>query len=247
MKLQNLILIFLAIALPVIMILSVYVSLQVDTAVLRAKYDSGLINAAHEAIVAFQLNTKNNNLSDVADTKIRGIEASFNVFQERMASSMGMHNASKSHIMSYVPALVLGLYDGYYVYTPKNKIELTHELKPYVYYTRQYRNSTGTKIVTINFSLDNYVAVYLYEGSGYQSRAGYLEAETPSGITDETARKYYYENSLDGKSDSFTNWYNDVIKGLQYNGEAKENTLKIVKQVRRKSRKYCNSRRNFKF
>lgn len=243
MKLQNLILIFLAIALPVIMILSVYVSLQVDTAVLRAKYDSGLINAAHEAIVAFQLNTKNNKVSDVADTKIRGIEASFNVFQQSMATALGNTNASKRHIMSYVPALVLGLYDGYYVYTPKNKNDLTHELKPYVYYTRQYKNATDTRIVTINFSLDNYVAVYCYDGnSSYESRAGYLDIKPDNyNDLDATAKKYYDD------AEDFTNWYNDTIRGLQYNGENKENTLKIVKSVRWAFREYPTSRRSIKF
>lgn len=242
MKLQNLILIFLAIALPVVMILSVYVSLQVDTAMIRAKYDSGLINAAHEAIVAFQLNTKNNKVSDVADTKIRGIEASFNVFQQRMATSMGATNASKNQVMSYVPALVLGLYDGYYVYTPKNKADLTHELKPYVYYTRQYRNATGTKIVTINFSLDNYVAVYSYDRNSYESRAGYLDIKPDSyNQLDDKARKYYDD------AEDFTNWYNSVVENLQYNGEAKGNTLKIVKPVRRTFRKSRTSRKNIKF
>lgn len=231
MKLQNLILIFLAIALPVIMILSVYVSLQVDTAMLKSKYDSGLINAAHEAIVAFELNTKNNRVSDVADTKIRGIEASFNVFQERMASSMGMHNASKSQVMAYVPALVLGLYDGYYVYTPKSRTDLTHELKPYVYYTRQYTNtgdlSTASKIVTINFSLDNYVAVYCYEGSGYESRAGYLDFKPDNySELDETARKYYDE------AENFTTWYNSKIGNLKYGDKEKKANLEVKRRVR---------------
>lgn len=209
MRLQNLLIIFLAIAIPVIIILSVYVGLQVDTARLRAKYNDNLINAAHETVVAFQLNTVSDKYSTVADTKIRDIEASLNVFSSSLATSFGATGASKDYAMSYVPALLFTLYDGYYIYTPTkswNENKFSHELKSYVYYAKEYKN--GQKVLTINYSLDNYVAVYYFDGASYESRAGYLEAETPNGLIDNDAIKYYQE-AID-----FTSWFNNVVSNV---------------------------------
>ncbi len=143
MKLQNLVIIFLAIALPVIIILSVYVGFQVKTAFLRANYDNALVDAAHEAISAFQLNTTNNEYLSVADTKIRDIEASLNVFASSMATKFGKTGMNKSNVMAHIPVLAFTLYDGYYIYTPTKNWDsgsYTHELKPYVYYSKQYTN-----------------------------------------------------------------------------------------------------------
>ncbi len=200
MKLQNLIIVFLALALPVILVLSVYVELQVKTAQLRTSYNDYLIGAAHETIVAFQLNTTSDTYSTVTDTKVRDIEASLNVFSSSLATSFGATGASKSYMMSYVPALLFTLYDGYYIYTPTKTWDsdiFVHELKPYVYYSKQYTD--GNKVLTINYSLDNYVAVYYYDGSSYISRAGYLEADNGTGS--------YYQDAR-----NFTNWFNNIVR-----------------------------------
>lgn len=231
MKLQNLIIIFLAIALPVILILSIYVGLQVDTAKLKAKYNDYIVTAAHETILAFQINTKNNinenqgiDYSEIADTKIKDIEAAINVFSSSLANSFGRTGTSKSFMMSYVPALVFSLYDGYYIYSPAEKewdvekgkwidIPLKHELKSYVYYSKTYNN--GNKVLTINYSLDNYVAVYYYNGSNYESKSGYLEVipntdmakdNFKNSLDDLVAKKYYDE------AWNFTEWFNDIVK-----------------------------------
>lgn len=218
MKLQNLILIFLAIALPVIIILSVYIELQVDTARLRARYDDILINAAHETVVAFEINTKNDPYLDIADSKLRDVQAALNVFSARLATSFGATGSNRSYMMSYVPALVFTLYDGYYIYTPTEKIwnkdentedfywknvATTHDLKSYVHYSRQYVN--GNKILTINYSLDNYVAVSYFDGIKYESRAGYLEVKD-SGQGGSLDNNEYYKLAFD-----FTNWYNNIV------------------------------------
>ena len=109
MRLQNLTIIFLALALPIIIILSVYVQLQVDTAFLRAKYDTALIDAAHETMTAFQINTTNDQYSDVTDKKIRDIQAALNVFPSTLATRVGATGSSTSFMMAYVPALVFTL------------------------------------------------------------------------------------------------------------------------------------------
>lgn len=254
MKLQNLIIIFLAIALPVIIILSVYVTYQVDTAMLREKYNDALINTAHETIVAFQMNTTNNTYSDVADSKIRDIQASLNTFGSNLATKVGATGSTRNFMMTYVPALVFTLYDGYYIYSPTERIwevneivdedtgevsdyekgwqevDLNHELKSYVHYTKQYTNNNKTKILNVNFTLDNFISVYYYEkDKNFQSRAGYLEA-VPSdkerylselGPDDDGKIREYYEDAW-----AFTEWFNKVLddSGIV---EAK-NALKIV-------------------
>lgn len=231
MKLQHLIIIFLAIALPVIIVLSFYVTMQVDTARLRVNYNDYLSGAAHDTIVAFQQNTLGDKYSTVADTKIRDIEAALNVFSMRMATSFGSTGASTSEMMACVPALVFTLYDGYYIYTPtktwdSNKFK--HELKSYVYYTKKYTNATNTKILTINYSIDNYVAVYFYKGTEYHSRAGYLEVEPRNrdeflaNLGDDSnenvkkARQYYID------AWDFTSWFNDRVREIGTDSENRD-------------------------
>ena len=228
MKLQNLIIVFLAIALPIIIVLSVYTGLQVKTASLKSQYDSYLIDAAHETLIAYQMNTKNDEkeYTTIQDTKIRNIEAALNVFPSSLATSFGATGSSKSNTMTYIPAVLLTLYDGYYIYTPTKTADngtFSHELKPYVYYTKEY--TKGSRIVTINYSLDNYVAVYYYTGNTYESRAGYLEIDGEIDISelDNNAKKYYQD------AYAFTNWYNDIVVSMGLNN------LKIQNGAKRNS------------
>ena len=65
MRLQNLLIIFIVIALPVIIILSVYVQYQVDAANLQASYDNTFLGATYDMLSAFQLNTTNNKYSEI--------------------------------------------------------------------------------------------------------------------------------------------------------------------------------------
>ncbi len=224
MKLQNFIIIFLAIALPVILVLSYYVGLQVDTATLKANYNSYLSKATHETMSAFQINTTEDAFLTVADAKIRDIEASLNVFSSTLATYFEMSGASKSQIMSYVPALLFTLYDGYYIYTPTKSWDtgsLSHELKPYVNYAKSYSN--GSRYLAINYTLDNYVAVYYYDGNSYESKAGYLEVIPTNqdaflnGLSEE-AKNYYRE------AWSYTSWFNGVIDKID---TAETDLLKI--------------------
>ncbi len=219
MKLSNLIVIFLALALPIVLVLSVFVSLQVDAASLRGDYDSFLINATHEMMLAFEMNTNSSDYSAVADSKIRDIEAARNVFYSSYATQLGVTGSSNSFIVSYVPALLFTLYDGYYIYTPTKvwnsagTTEFTHELKPYVYYSKKYLSDSEKQILTINYSLDNYVTVYISDLNRkyYQSRAGYLatedELEEIAGAPDTYSEvKDYYEAAKD-----FTEWFNKLL------------------------------------
>lgn len=172
MKLQHLILIFLVIMLPMALIMSQYTGLQIDTLATKTKYDTALLGATFDTMAAFELNTVNNDKSSVIGEEIRDLEAVISTFATSLSTSLNLSGASNDYILSRVPAIVFGLYDGYYIYS-QNDTNTGRELKPYVYYTKTYTNGNNTNI-TISFSLDNYVSIYgTYNGKTI-SEAGYL-------------------------------------------------------------------------
>ena len=154
MKIQSLAVIFAIIILPMIIILSYYIHREVDTIALQTAYDTKLIDATHDAMASFELNTANEDLSSVSDALRSIIEASNNTFFNTLATNLGMSNANKSYVQSYVPAILYTLYDGYYIYSPTRvpevkikkddtgvetgEIEYTNEGK------MQYKKTDGT-------------------------------------------------------------------------------------------------------
>jgi len=124
MRLQHMTIIFIAIFLPILLITSYYIQQQVDTVSLEKSYDAKLLDATHDAMSAFEINTANEDLSTVADSLRSIIEASNNIFFNTLATNMGVSNASKSYVQPYVPAILYTLYDGYYIYAPTNTPEV---------------------------------------------------------------------------------------------------------------------------
>ena len=128
MKIQNLAVIFIIIILPISMILTSYVQNQVKTLSLQTSYDAKLTNATYDALKAFQLNTINSDSSDIANSKLRDIEASVNTFFNSIASNFNMVGYNQDILKEYVPALVYTMYDGYYIYSPfTNKLDDINE------------------------------------------------------------------------------------------------------------------------
>ena len=118
MKLQGFSIIFALVALPIILVLTYYVQLQVDTITLQNEYDSKLLDATYDAMSSFEINTANEDLSSVSDSLRTIINASSNVFFNTLSTNLGLSNASKSYVEPYVPAILYTLYDGYYIYSP---------------------------------------------------------------------------------------------------------------------------------
>lgn len=118
MKLQGIGIVFALICLPIILVLSYYINLQIKTITLQTSYDSKLISATYSAMSAFELNTANEDLSSVSDSLRTIIEASDNIFMSNLATNLGLSNASKSYLEPYIPAILYTLYDGYYIYAP---------------------------------------------------------------------------------------------------------------------------------
>lgn len=204
MKIQNLAMIFVIIILPISIILSAYTGNQINTLNLQTTYDSKLSKATYDAMQAFQLNTKNSDTSELANSRIRDIQASANIFFKSIASSFSMNGYDKEAIQKYIPALVYTMYDGYYIYSPymnkldENAIEELEKngnvnddntektgLKPYIYYSCHYVRQ-GEFDVVIHYTLDNYVTIQGIVGGKTVNESGYvinnLSGETDTSI-----------------------------------------------------------------
>ena len=128
MGLQNLAIIFVIIVLPMTLILTAYTQNMTDTLDLQIEYDRRLRKSTYDALKAFQLNTINSDTSDLANSKLRDIEASVNTFFNSIATNFNMAGYNKDILKEYIPAIVYTMYDGYYIYSPYyNKLDETKD------------------------------------------------------------------------------------------------------------------------
>ena len=118
MKIQSLAIIAVVLLLPMILILNAYIDNQTKTLGLQVSYDNKLQDSTYDALKAFQLNTSNRDSSDIANSKIRDVEAGCNAFFNSLANSFNMPGYNQTTLENYVPALVFTMYDGYYIYSP---------------------------------------------------------------------------------------------------------------------------------
>ena len=166
MKIQTLAVIFVIIILPISMILTAYIQNQVQTISLQLSYDTKLNNATYDALKAFQLNTINSDTSDLANSKLRDIEASVNTFFNSISNNFNITGYNEDTLKEYVPALVYTMYDGYYIYSPfTNKLDQNK--------TNEIQKNYQEKVVVEIQPLDNF-----YEAEEYHQK--YLE-KNPQG------------------------------------------------------------------
>lgn len=202
MSLDKLAVIFIIIVLPISVILSTYTNLQVETLKLQSEYDSKLYNATYDAMSAYQLNSFNEDTSDLAASKMRLIKASANAFFNSMANNFDMQGQRAEDLQSYVPALVFTMYDGYYIYSrytntldftygDKNrddsvdsdvdlsKINPTYKsgdqlygVQPFIYYSCRYKRANDDFVIT--YTLDNYISIQGKVNNKWINDSGYL-------------------------------------------------------------------------
>ena len=198
MRIQDLAIIFIIIILPISIVLGAYTQMQISTISLQTEYDMKLIAATSDAIKAFQINTANSSTSDIANSKIRDIEASVSTFKASIKSVFGMNGFSEDEMNEYIPALVYTMYDGFYIYSRFNNQNYLYEvdengnvtnnpldkngenvfgLKPYISYSVKYNPNSDLDIV-ITYSLDNYISIKgMVKVDGekqYWDKSGYL-------------------------------------------------------------------------
>lgn len=184
MKIQSLAIMFIILILPISLVLASYTQSRVETLSLQTRYDSKLKDATYDALKAYQLNSLNSDSSDLANAKIRNIEASVNTFFNTMSTNFSSLGYTKETLQNYIPALVYTMYDGYYIYTPFTNIlsgetqgvvedgKKLYGLKPYVYYSCRYKK--GDIDVVITYSLDNYIQIQGTIEGKTVSKYGYL-------------------------------------------------------------------------
>lgn len=180
MKLQNLTVIFIIIILPIILVLSSYIGYEIKTINKQNMYNSGLISATHDAIFSFEMNTKNDAYSNNSEKKRENIKAAVKTFENSLSTTCNLGLYNNEAIEEYIPAIVFGLYDGFYMYAPSELIkedgtkEYKHNLRNYVYYSEEIKDDSKKVDLVVRYSLDNYVAVSgTIEGINV-TRAGYL-------------------------------------------------------------------------
>lgn len=200
MKLQNMTVIFIIIMIPIILVVSYYIGLQINTITMQKNYTVKLQTAAKDSIQALEINTVewNSASSNLADSKRRDVLAAINTFTISLANGMGIGGAGKGRIQTYIPAIVYTMYDGYYIYsaslmkdqdttsegltqfnedgTIKSNETSSYQyiLKPYSPYSARYASANGSIDVTVNYTLDNYIRVYGTVSGKYQIKEGYL-------------------------------------------------------------------------
>lgn len=232
MKLQNMTVIFIIIMIPIILVVSYYIGLQINTITMQKNYTVKLQTAAKDSIQALEINTVewNSASSNLADSKRRDVLASINTFTTSLANNMGIGGAGKGRIQTYIPAIVYTMYDGYYIYSASlmkeqetdnngltqfdndgtiksNGESYQYILKPYSPYSARYVNVNENIDVTVNYTLDNYIRVYGTVDGEYQTKEGYLVV---------CGNKEGVDNVKDGS-----------ISGIKYRGaEIKPETLK---------------------
>ena len=174
MSLDKLAIIFFIIILPISIVLIAYSNAQVNTLNMQVSYDGKLKSATYDAVKAFQTNTLNSSTSDLANSKIRDIEASVNAFFNSMSTNFNVAGYNTTTLQEYVPALVYTMYDGYYIYSPyintlpENTYAITKDdgstvdddtnatykyneklygLKPYIYYSCEYKKGDNNFVI----------------------------------------------------------------------------------------------------
>lgn len=223
MKLQNMSVIFIVIIIPIILVISYYIGLEIKTITAQNNYNTRLQTAVKDSIQALEINTVewNSETSKLADSRRRDVQAAINTFTTSLANSMGMSGASKERMQAYLPAIAYTMYDGYYIYSaslvnkqqidsdgkplfddttgqPVTETATTYEyvLKPYTPYSARYVN--GNIDITVNYTLDNYIKIYGTIDNWFNSisKEGYLVNPSEiTGITNNSITEIQYKGS----------------------------------------------------
>ena len=187
MKIQELALIFVIIILPITIVLSIFTQLQIQTVTVQTEYDTKLTAATLDAIKALQINTINSSTSEIANSKIRDVEASVNTFKESLKSTFSLNGYSEEEMDEYIPAIVYTMYDGFYIYSKfqntnyltdadgnqvDNNGETISGLKPYISYSARYNKNNIDVVIT--YALDNFISITGTIDGNYIEESGYL-------------------------------------------------------------------------
>ena len=207
MKLQHLSIVFIIIIIPILLFVSYYIGLQIDTISKQTTLDTKLQEATQEAITALEINTLewNPNFSELQDSKRRDVQASINTFITAISNKLGVSRQAKEYVQNYIPVVLYTLHDGYYIYSNSVTPDILtndstgeavldeysryqqlgekygHALQAFIPYSETLRS--GSDIVTLNYTMDNFIKIYgIVDGKsinyeGYLTLDGKVEPE----------------------------------------------------------------------
>lgn len=262
MKLQNMSVIFIVIIIPIILVISYYIGLEIKTITAQNNYNTRLQTAVKDSIQALEINTVewNSETSKLADSRRRDVQAAINTFTTSLANSMGMSGASKERMQAYLPAIAYTMYDGYYIYSASlvNKQQIdsdgkpsfddttgqpvteaeTYEyvLKPYTPYSARYVN--GNIDITVNYTLDNYIKIYgtIDNWSNSISKEGYLVVcdndDGVNNVSDNSINGITYRGSQIGPETLTENVYINGEGTINYTYVYDQNNNKVYWDAR---------------
>ena len=232
MKLQHLTVIFIIIIIPILLVVSYYIGLQIDTINKQTAYDTKLQEATGEAISALEINTVewNPKFSELQDSKRRDVTASINTFVKSISNKMGVAGTANEYTLNYIPAVVYTLYDGYYMYSNSDvpdvniddngqiglaengepqyngNTEYKHVLQSFTPYSETLTKvNDDDEIITLNYTLDNFVRVYgkldengdrkkeTIDYEGYLTQNGKITIDV---VSNKINKVTYYEKEL---------------------------------------------------
>lgn len=116
MKIQNLAIIFLVIIIPILMLLTFYINNRSDTLETQESFNSKIITATKDAIKAFEINSSD--WESTISNQERNASTMVNTFISSLANQLGRTGITKEYMEGYIPAILVNMYDGYYVYSP---------------------------------------------------------------------------------------------------------------------------------
>ena len=102
MKIHDLAIIFIIIILPISIVLATYTQYQIQTINTQTLYDNKLASATYDAIRAIQINTTENDYSELSNSKIRDLEASVATFRNSIMSTFSLDGFSEDELNSYI-------------------------------------------------------------------------------------------------------------------------------------------------
>lgn len=117
MKLSNLSIIFIIIMLPLSVVLSTYMQLQIDVLLAKEDYSTKLLDSTYDGILSFEINSLSIDAAEGQSVKSY-VSNAINTFFNTMSINMGKSGASNINVQTYVPAILFTTYDGYYIYSP---------------------------------------------------------------------------------------------------------------------------------
>lgn len=203
MKIQNLAIIFLIIAIPIIMVLAYYMRLEEATIRKQIEYDTNLLSATQDALNSLETNWFDLSVYSNSDTTENTfVSASINVFLTGIANNLNIAGTAKEYVSNYVPAISYLMYDGYYTYSKELvPVALENDKGMQLYYDTVQDVIVDEREENICFPVyvpeneaDGIPKPYTYRGVD-----GEKETKMVVGVTDATKAKKEYKPTLSNK------------------------------------------------